>query len=99
MAVIQPHLNPSTSQPYTTSEYCRAIVDIYQLAVEEQQANPNKPWVSPIGGVCDKEVLDYCNMVNAITNPYEREQVALNALSNKEFLRTANINKSLIDRK
>lgn len=96
MALIRPHINKKTGMPYTTSEYCGVILDIYKKALDEHNTNPNKTFVSPIGGVKDKEILDYCNYVMSIENIYQREQVAINALTNKEFLQMARINKELI---
>lgn len=96
MAMISKHINPKTKQPYTTSEYAGLILDIYKTAQEEHSQNPTQPFISPIGGIKDKEILDYCQAVMSIENPYEREAFAINSLTNKQFLTNMKIDKKQI---
>lgn len=92
MIILKPHINKKTNRPFTTSEYCSKILTIYEKAVNEynNDTNPNKEFISPIGGVKDKEILQWCEFINSIENPAERERTAINTLTNKSFLQKFN---------
>lgn len=96
MALIQPHINKKTLRPYTTAQYAEFILNVYEKAQEDHKKNPNQQFKSPIGGIKDREILEYCQAVMKIENPYEREVFAINSLTNKEFLVNMKIDESEI---
>lgn len=92
MAQIQPHINPKTNRPFTTAEYCAVMVELYETAHKEYEAdtNPHKgEFNSPLGGEKDEQVLAYARGVLAIENRDTRERVAIQRLTKKHFLKGA----------
>ena len=86
---IQTHINPKTKRPFTTAEYCGVMVEMYENAWKEyeQDKNPKKgEFKSPLGGRHDNQILAYARSVLEIENPHEREQIAMDRLTDKHFL-------------
>lgn len=89
MALVRPHINPKTNRPFTTAEYCAVMVEMYDTAYKEYEADPNPKkgeFKSPLGGRHDQQVLAYARGVLEVENPYEREQIAMDRLTDKQFL-------------
>lgn len=83
---IKPLISPMTNKPYKNHEICDMMLDIYDKSIEDYNENPDGEYVSPLGGVCDNEIIKFCKHVAEGKDSYEKERRFVNGLSGKEQL-------------